>query len=99
MSAITMLGFFGVFLLCVAGLFSQRYQDNWFQHLGMIGMGISSVSAIHRVYHMVWVPPEMLLFALSGLGFGLGTAYKVWHHRHSYQRKQHAHKSVPSKAA
>jgi ABC-type antimicrobial peptide transport system permease subunit len=97
MSALTMAGFFGIFVLCVAGLFSHRFQDNWFQHLGMIGVGISSVSALHRVFHMEWVPPEMTLFALAALGYGLGTAYKVWHHRHSYQRKPHAHKPVPSK--
>jgi hypothetical protein len=98
MSTIAMSSFFVLFLLCVAGLFSQRYQDNWFQHLGMIGMGIGSVSAIHRVFHMVWVPPEMVLFSIAACAFGVGTAYKVWHHRHSYRRKPHAHKTLSGKA-
>lgn len=97
MTGLTMLGFFAVFVLCLLGLYSARFQDNWLQHLGLIGMGITSVSAIHRVFHMAWVPPEMVLFAIAAASYGAGTAYKVWHHRHSYQRKHHAHKSVPSK--
>lgn len=94
----TMFAFLGVFLLCVAGLFSHRYHDNWFQHLGMIGMGIGSASAIHSIYHMDWVPTEMALFSIAACSFGLGTGYKVWHHRHAYKRKPNAHKSMPSKA-
>lgn len=97
MAVVTMFAFFIVFALCLLGLYSARFQDNWLQHLGLIGMGLASVSAIHRTFHMDWVPPEMALFAVAAALFGLGTAYKVWHHRHAYQRK-HAHKSMPSKA-
>jgi hypothetical protein len=99
MTLLTMASFFLVFVLCLAGLFSPRYQDNWPQHLGLIGMGITSVSAIHRVYHLAWVPPEMVLFSVAAALFGCGTAYKVWHHRKSYQRRAPANKSVPSKAS
>lgn len=84
-NGVTIGGFLGVFLFCVLGLFHQRYRDNWFQHLGMIGMGIASVSAIHSVYHMDWVPTEMALFSVASFLFAAGTAFKVWQHRHNRQ--------------
>lgn len=96
MTAFTIACFVVLFVLCVAGLFSSRFEDNWLQHFGLIGMGLASASGIHRVMYMVWVPPEMALFVLSAALFGCGTAYKVWHHRHAYERK-HADKSMPSK--
>jgi hypothetical protein len=70
-----------LFVLVVAGLFSDAFQDNWLQHIGLIGMGITSVSALFRISSMAWVSQEMAVFILALTLFGLGTAHKVWKFR------------------
>ena len=104
MNALTISCFFGLFVFSLLGLYSARYEDNWLQHFGLIGVGISSVVGIHKMYHMEWVPPEMTLFALSAFLFACGTTLKVWkyrhHPRHHKKHVEHKHgtdKQVPSK--
>jgi len=74
----TISAFFVIYLFCLAGLFSYEFKDNWFQHFGLLGGGITSVAAMYRVYNMGWVPTEMLVFAVSVALYALGTALKVW---------------------
>lgn len=83
---ILMITFSLVFVLCTLAVFSEKFEDNWFQTIGLIGMALSSISAVYKFAVMDWVPPEMVAFGIAAVSYGAGTALKVL--RHCRRRKE-----------
>lgn len=88
MITLTVVSFAVVFILCVFGLFSARFRDNWLQAFGLVGVGFTSALATYKAAYMEWVPPEMAVFAMSVALFGVGTAVKVWQYRRHHPREE-----------
>lgn len=76
-------------LLCLAGLVSGKFRDNWMQ---FIGLAIALLWAFGEAWslarHAWWIDDRDLvslkrgLLHVSLLVYSIGTAWKVWKHRH-----------------
>jgi hypothetical protein len=71
-----------VLVVSIWGLFAQCYKKNWPQAIGMALVAVSSGMLIDLLLAVRYVPPPMVLFALGAACYSVGTAYKVWVHRH-----------------
>lgn len=80
---IAILSLTGIFGLCLLGIYHNRFEDNWLQHIGFGCMGTSSVFLAFNIWKSIWPisPGFGLLFVMGVLSFGIGTAVKVWRHR------------------
>ncbi|MBE7420676.1 MAG: hypothetical protein HS128_23515 [Ideonella sp.] len=77
----------GVLTLCVAGLFSSHYHDNWLQFLGLWTIVLADTMRLAWLAErwqwrgelvMSW---PMIVLHIGMLMFAVGTACKVWRHR------------------
>ena len=71
-----------VLIVSTWGLFARCYRDNWPQAIGMALVAVSSGMLIDLLIDARYVPPPMVLFAMGTACYSVGTAYKVWIHRH-----------------
>lgn len=84
----------GTLALCVAGVFSEHYRDNWAQFVGLWSIILADsmrlCTLVERIYvhgdlRMSW---SQITLHVGLLLFALGTAAKV--HTHARPRVQHA---------
>lgn len=76
-----------IFILCVLGIFYEKYNDNWGQRIGLILVGMASVLLVRLIWERQWVSPEAFWFILGATIFGMGTAVKVASHRRNKEQK------------
>ena len=74
--------------LCLLGIFSRFYRDNWMQFIGLVSLCTWSIARVvywmdefQRGYHISLDPVHTLLL-IGIVTFGLGTAWRVWATRH-----------------
>lgn len=72
--------FFVAFLACTAGLFSNKFLENWLQHIGMILVGIASAMKMLQLFERHYTSPETAMLALGVALFSVGVVWKVWWH-------------------
>lgn len=82
--ALSVFGFSVAAIACAFGLFSANYRDNWFQHLGMVMVGISSALKVHQTVSRGFASAETALLAIGLALFALGVAWKV----HGYAKDE-----------
>lgn len=70
-------GFSVAAFACLFGLFSSHYRENWFQHLGMVMVGLASALKVHQTITRGFASAETALLALGVALFALGVAWKV----------------------
>lgn len=75
-------GFSVAALACAFGLFSSNYRENWFQHIGMLMVGVASALKVHQTIERGFASAETAVLALGIAIFCLGVAWKV----HGYVR-------------
>lgn len=75
--ALSAFGFSVAALACAFGLFSANYRENWFQHIGMLMVGIASALKVHQTITRGFASAETALLALGIAMFCLGVAWKV----------------------
>ncbi len=68
-----------VFMACFAGLYWEKYKDNWCQTLGMAGTGVWAGLRFDDIAWGFYYLNEIQVFAhLSLASYFLGTAWKAW---------------------
>ena len=83
---------FVIFLLCILGIFSPRYHENWLQFTGMAIIAIGVFPLAKLIHERGWVSPEATWILVGFAVFGVGMAVKVWRHRKDpISSKQRSH--------
>ncbi len=72
---------FVVAAICLVGIVSKHYRDNWLQLLGLIGLVWWSLARAIEMLSRDHVGNYQLLSHVSLTLFAIGTAIKVWEHR------------------
>lgn len=66
--------------ICFAGVFSQRFLDNWLQFAGMWAVMVWAVARAYQVWDGAYVSPQQLLAHVGIASFALGTFQKFRQH-------------------
>lgn len=69
-------------VLCVVGTFSCRYDDNIFQRIGMAMLFIGCYPRLREAWETHYVTEGVWMAHIGLASFAVGTAFKVWKHRH-----------------
>lgn len=87
---------FAVIGLCLLGIFSRLYDDNWLQFAGLWTIVLAEamrVAWLIERWHMrgeLVMSWAMIALQCGLLAYALGTACKVWKHRLRRQANEHA---------
>jgi hypothetical protein len=63
--------------ICVAGVFSHMYRDNWLQFVGLCGLTAWALARFLQVLDGAHVSPQQVFAHVSIACFALGSAHKV----------------------
>ena len=78
-------------ILCLLGIVSRYYHDNWLQFVGLFGVMCWALARALQVLHGAHVNEQQLWAHVSLALFALGIAQKVWRHRGSGRDTNGAH--------
>lgn len=67
--------------LCLCGIFSPLYRDNWGQFAGLCLLTVWAAARLGRVLDGDEVSSQQLLAYVGMAVYACGTAWKVWHFR------------------
>jgi hypothetical protein len=90
--ALSAFGFSVAALACAFGLFSANYRENWFQHIGMLMVGVASALKVHQTIERGFASAETAVLSLGIAIFCLGVAWKVRGYvRDDHLREKYGH--------
>jgi hypothetical protein len=70
--------------LCAWGVFTDRYNDNLPQMIGMGAMFFGALSIAWRIWRVEFVPMDALFVHVGLALYAVGTAWKVYRKPHAY---------------
>lgn len=73
-------------ILCSAAIFSGKFNENWLQMLGLIGVALWAVARFYQLLNGGWLSTHEVVAHSSMALYALGTAKKVIF----FSRKLHA---------
>lgn len=73
-------------VLCSAAIFSGKFNENWLQMLGLIGVALWAVARFYQLLNGGWLSTHEVVAHSSMALYALGTAKKVIF----FSRKLHA---------
>lgn len=65
-------------VVCLLGVFSHKFADNWLQFFGLCGVTLWAGARFAQVLDGAYISPQQLLIHGSLASFAIGTAHKVW---------------------
>lgn len=67
-----------VFALCLLGIWSKLFRDNWLQFLGLVLLSIGAAVIFWHAMQTERANVRELLLLVGLVLYGLGTAFKTW---------------------
>jgi hypothetical protein len=65
--------------LCLAGIFSRAFHDNWLQFCGLVGLMAWATARAYQILDgNAYISTQQLVAHAALASYALGTAYKVW---------------------
>ena len=93
MLMITFVALTVVIVLCLAALFHSAFEDNWLQHIGLIGVGVASALKLEQFHSRGFVSNESAMLCIALAMYALGTYWKArgWWRRDNPPRDRTHH--------
>lgn len=66
-----------IVVLCSAAIFSGKFNENWLQMLGLIGVALWAVARFYQLLDGGWLSTQQTFVYVSMALYALGTAKKV----------------------
>lgn len=83
---LSLISLFLLVVLCSAAIFSGKFNENWLQMLGLIGVALWAVARFYQLLDGGWLSTHEVVAHSSMALYALGTAKKVIF----FSRKLHA---------